>query len=142
MLHHHSSSFSMWKRSTLAYFLLFIILVPHPPLVAICIPSTRSCRSVKFVAPRWIYIKVVVGSDLKDTTIPHSMLSRLIQDRAGNCTESDTHLLACFSVLLWGCGIFTTWKYLKHARSSTAPAPWPMVLRMLLAKNPLGSQTS
>ena len=80
----------MWKRSTLAYFLLFIILVPHPPLVAICIPSARSCRSVKFVAPRWIYIKVVVGGDLKEYNNPaldvvssHSRQGRKLHGKVG-----------------------------------------------------------
>jgi hypothetical protein len=142
-----------------------------PLYMVICILSTRSCRSVKFVARRWIYIKVIVGGELKEYNNPaldvvssHSRQDRKLHGKVSrreipllqltlsvttrrqlNLVEvakssRDTHLLACFSVLLWHCGIFTTWKYLKHAHSSTAPAPWLMVLRMLLAKNPLGSQ--
>lgn len=54
-------------RSSLAYFLLLF----HIPLyVAICIPSPRSCRSVKFVAQRWTCIKVIVGGDLKEYNTP------------------------------------------------------------------------
>ena len=78
--------FSMWKRRALAYFLLFLVLVPHL-YVAICILSTRSCRSVKLVAPRWVFIKATVGGELNEYNIPAPMLSLLLQDRAGNCTE-------------------------------------------------------
>jgi len=36
-------------------------------------------------------------------------------------SSSDTHLLACFSVLLWHFGIFTTWKYFECMRVAVPP---------------------